>query len=136
MGVLSLIIGPLSTLIEKLIPDPAAQANAKLQLLQLTQNGQLAQLDAEAKEQLAAAGIVQAEASSGNWLTSGWRPITMLVFVTLIVCRLFGLTSDHVTPAEYTQLWQLVQLGLGGYVLGRSAEKIVPDIVQAVTGNK
>jgi len=30
--------------------------------------------------------------------------------------------------AEYLKLWDIVQLGLGGYVIGRSVEKIMPQI--------
>lgn len=133
-GILGLVIGPLTSLLERLIPDPTAQANAKLQLLQLSQSGQLAELDGQVKEQLAAAGIVQAEAQSANWLTAAWRPITMLIFVGLICARVFGYTSAHVSDTEYMQLWDLVKLGLGGYVIGRSAEKMVPGVVTAITG--
>lgn len=133
MGILSLLIGPLTSLLERVLPDPQAQAAAKLQLLQLAQSGALAQLDADTKQALAAAGIVQTEAQSGNWLTSAWRPITMLIFVGLICARLFGFTSSHVSDAEYINLWELVKLGLGGYVIGRSLEKTVPAIAAAVT---
>lgn len=79
-----------------------------------------------------AAGIVRAEAQSGNWLTAAWRPLTMLFFVGLIGCRVFGLTSAHVTDAEYLKLWGLVQLGLGGYVIGRSVEKTAAPVVSAI----
>jgi hypothetical protein len=79
-----------------------------------------------------AAGIVKAEAQSGNWLTSSWRPLTMLFFVFLIGCRVFGWTSANVTPAEYQQLWELVKLGLGGYVIGRTVEKTAGPMLGAV----
>lgn len=80
----------------------------------------------------AAASIVKAEAESSNWLASSWRPITMLVFVGLIVARWFGYAAPELAPEEYIKLWDIVQLGLGGYVIGRSAEKIVPAIAQSL----
>lgn len=61
-------------LIDKLIPDPQAKAAAQLQLLQLQQSGQLAQLAADtdiAKGQLA---VNEKEAASENVFVSGWRP--------------------------------------------------------------
>lgn len=133
MGILSLLVGPITTLLGKIIPDPNLRAQAQLKMMELQSQGELADLDAKLKDDLAAAGIVQAEASSGHWLTSSWRPITMLVFVALICCRIFGLTSVHVPDAEYAQLWELVKIGLGGYVIGRSAEKIAGPVVSAVT---
>jgi hypothetical protein len=52
----------------------------------------------------------------------------MLVFVALIVARWFGLAAPNLQEAEYLKLWDIVQLGLGGYVIGRSVEKIMPQI--------
>jgi len=80
----------------------------------------------------AQAQIVQAEAASGNWLASSWRPITMLTFVGLIVARWFGWAAPNLAEAEYLKLWDIVQLGLGGYVIGRSVEKVIPSIASAI----
>ena len=134
MGILQILLPGITSILNKVIPDPAAKAQAQLQLATLAESEQAAEIDAQLKQYLAGAGIVQAEAQSANWLTSAWRPITMLTFVALIVARVFGLTSEHITEPEYMQLWDLVKLGLGGYVMGRSAEKIVPGIVSAVKG--
>lgn len=134
MGILQVLLPGITSILNKIIPDPAAKAAAQLQLAQLAESEQALELDAQLKTFLAGAGIVQAEAQSSNWLTSSWRPITMLIFVGLIVARIFGLTSEHISEAEYMQLWDLVKLGLGGYVIGRSAEKVMPGIVTAVKG--
>ena len=84
-------------------------------------------LDNDSKELEAAAGIIMAEAKSEHWITSAWRPITMLTFTGLIVARWLGLTVD--VPVEIEQeLWTVVQLGLGGYVMGRSGEKIAEHL--------
>jgi hypothetical protein len=134
MGILSVLLPGLMTALDRFLPDPKAKADMQLALAQLAVSKDNAELDASLKESLSASGIIQAEAQSANWLTSAWRPVTMLVFVGLIVARVFGLTSEHITEAEYMQLWDLVKLGLGGYVVGRSVEKTVPGIVSAVKG--
>jgi hypothetical protein len=114
-----------SKLIDRLWPDPAQAAQAKLQLLDMAQKGDLAELTARAD-------IVKSEAASNSWLASSWRPITMLVFTALIVARWFGWAAPNLAEAEYLKLWDIVQLGLGGYVVGRSVEKIVPSIADAI----
>lgn len=112
-------------LIDRLWPDPAQAAQAKMQLLEMAQKGELAELTARAN-------IVQAEASSGSWLASSWRPITMLTFTALIVARWFGWAAPNLSVDEYLKLWDIVELGLGGYVVGRSVEKVVPAIAGAL----
>lgn len=113
-------------LIDRMWPDPAQADQARLELLRLAQQGELATFQAQA-------GIVGAEAASSHWLAANWRPILMLVFGALIVARWFGWAAPGLSEAEYLKLWDIVQLGLGGYVMGRSAEKIVPAVAAALT---
>lgn len=70
--------------------------------------------------------------NSESWLTQNWRPLTMLTFVACIVARWFGLSTPGLSEAEYMRLWDIVQLALGGYVIGRSAEKIAPALLHAL----
>jgi hypothetical protein len=121
-----------SKLIDRLWPDPTKRDQAKLELLKMQQNGALAELAAQTELRKGAAEIVKAEAASENWLASSWRPITMLIFVGLIVARWFGLAAPNISQEEYLALWDIVQLGLGGYVIGRSAEKILPSVAEVL----
>ena len=114
-----------SKLIDRLWPDPAQAAQAKVQLLEMAQKGELAQLTASAE-------IVKAEAASNHWLAANWRPILMLTFGALIVARWFGWAAPNLSVEEYLKLWDIVQLGIGGYVVGRSVEKVVPAIAEAI----
>ena len=66
--------------------------------------------------------IIQAESTGQSWIQRNWRPITMLVFVGLIV--LFALGLIELKDQYATEFFRLVQIGLGGYVIGRSAEKV------------
>lgn len=71
------------------------------------------------------AKIVNSEASSEHWLTANWRPLVMLTFTGLVVARFLGFEAEGMTDAEYESLWNLITIGLGGYIAGRSAEKAI-----------
>lgn len=129
LGAILPILGNIGSQIAKnIFPDPAdetkrMEAERQFQLAIMAQ--------AQAIEQ-AAAQIVHAEAASQHWLAANWRPLTMLTFVALIVARWFGWAAPNLAEAEYLALWDIVQLGLGGYVIGRSVEKVVPAIAEAM----
>jgi hypothetical protein len=120
----SSLIAPVMGIIDKLIPDREAQAKAKIELLSLAQAGELKELEA-------AMSIITAEAKSDHWVVAAWRPITMLTFVAIIAnnyllypyLSLFWVEAPLLELPE--SLWQLLKLGLGGYVVGRSVEKAV-----------
>lgn len=76
--------------------------------------------------------IIKTEANSEHWLAACWRPILMLTFGGLIVARWFGWAAPELSQAEYLKLWDIVQFGISGYVVGRSAEKIVPAVAGAI----
>lgn len=80
---------------------------------------------------MAQADIVKTEAASSHWLAANWRPLLMLVFGGLIVARWFGWAAPNLSEAEYLKLWSIVEFGLGGYVVGRSVEKIAPTVAGA-----
>lgn len=117
-----------SKLIDHFFPSPEDKAKAQLRLLELEQSGELAEI-------AAASEIITAEAKSEHWLTANWRPITMLTFVAIIVWDqvLSGMVvallsvSPEVAKALQPEVpaWmgESIKFGLGGYVLGRSAEK-------------
>jgi len=126
---LNLLIPALAPILGKVVgnlfPDPEQKAKAEQEVLvQLMQHQQ--------QIETAAASIIQAEAASSHWLAANWRPITMLVFLGLIVARWFGWAAPNLAEAEYIKLWSIVEFGLGGYVVGRSVEKIAPGIADAI----
>lgn len=69
--------------------------------------------------------IITAEAKGESWLQRSWRPLTMLTFLVLVVFDSFGWLINPLAP----EAWTLLQLGIGGYVVGRTAEKVVPAVV-------
>jgi len=72
--------------------------------------------------------IVLAEAN-GNWLQRSWRPILMLAFGFIVIYVKFiaPLFALPIPPLE-NEFWDLLQLGIGGYVVGRSVEKVAGNI--------
>lgn len=133
MSILSLIagaIGPVTKLIDEL--HTSDEERGKLQnalaKLNIDVGSQFIGYESQLNQQRA--DIVKAEAQGDSWLQRSWRPITMLTFLVLVVADAFGLLPFRLAG----EAWTLLQLGLGGYVVGRSAEKIAPMIVRARRG--
>lgn len=99
----------------------ATQANVALKWMEM--EGKLADLQGK---------IVQAEMQHGNWLSRSWRPIVMLTFLGLIVSYWFGYIPPNVTENTINVVFEIIKWGLGGYVIGRSAEKTIPKIIGAM----
>lgn len=68
--------------------------------------------------------VILAEAN-GNWIQRSWRPIVMLAFSAIVI---IGAFTEIPLLKDNSPFWDILQLGLGGYVIGRSAEKITTTI--------
>jgi len=69
--------------------------------------------------------------AQGNWLQRSWRPILMLGFGFIVMYNKFFAPAFGLPNAELEgEFWNLLQLGVGGYVIGRSAEKIAKDVIK------
>jgi len=115
----------------KLIDEIHTSDEEKLQLqaqIKAVENELLAKvIDYESKLLESKTSIITAEATGQSWMQRNWRPITMLTFLALVVLNSFGLL---VTPLA-DEAWTLLQIGLGGYVAGRSAEKMTQQYLKA-----
>jgi Holin of 3TMs, for gene-transfer release len=112
------------TIAKALLPDRAQQEQDAAAF-------KIQQVLAQADVFKAQAAIVQAEVG-GSGIKAWWRPVTMLVFVSIVVARFLGYDAKAMTPDDYAQLWALIKIGLGGYVGGRSLEKRAPVIAGAI----
>lgn len=74
MGGLAALIPLLGSILDKVFPDPAAAAAAKVQVMEMAQRGELAQLDADVKLATGQLDVNKAEASSTSLFVAGWRP--------------------------------------------------------------
>jgi hypothetical protein len=72
--------------------------------------------------------IIVTEAK-GNWLQRSWRPMLMLAFGFIVIYVKFLAPVFNLTiPELEIEFWELLKIGIGGYVVGRSAEKISKNI--------
>jgi hypothetical protein len=120
--------------IEKAVPDKDLQAKLKAEL-------QTQLLQSHTQELKAAASIIEAEAKAG-WFASSWRPLLMYVLIFILVwnyvigpvIKIFmGAVITFELPGD---VWSLLQIGLGGYVLGRSAESVARTMANKPTNNQ
>ncbi len=125
LGILGKVAGSVA---DRIFPDPEHE----LKRIELQQALQAAVLERTSEIERAAAEVVKAEAQGQSWLQRTWRPVTMLVVVALIVARWLGWSAPNLGEAEVLKLWDIVEIGLGGYVIGRSAEKVLPGVVESL----
>ena len=103
--------------IDKLFPDANKAKEAKVELTEMLLNGELDELEQQA-------GVIKAEAQGESWLQRNWRPMVMLVFTALVVCRWMGWSAPNLTEAVELKLFSIIQLGIGGYIASRGLEKV------------
>ena len=129
-GIISGLTGPLSQVAERYFDNKDDQQAFKNAVeLEILKN----QKDFEDLS----ANIVLAEAKSQHWLTAVWRPFTMVLFALVIAVNIliipyvvipilwmFGIPVPEFMEIP-DQVWTLITIGLGGYVGGRSGEKMV-----------
>ncbi len=113
MKLLSGLVGEITSVVNTLSVSSKEKKQIEASLL-----GAIARQE-EALNQSQAA-IIGAEAQ-GNWLQRSWRPMIMLVFATIV---LIGTFFDLPILSDTSRFWDLLEIGIGGYVIGRSAEKI------------
>ena len=118
--------------LDKVIPDPAAKAQAQVELLKLQQAGEFKQLEADLQLALAQTRINEVEAGSADPFKSGWRPAAGWVCVLGLAYQFLlqpllawgSRIAEYPVPPilELGDLYGLLfgMLGLGAY---RSFEK-------------
>jgi hypothetical protein len=125
LPLLGLLTGPIINAVSSIISETVtdkdkanelkAQVAARIKELEMT-------------ELKGAVQIITAEAS-GNWLQKSWRPLLMLTIVAIVANNYlfapylvaFGVTAPVLELPD--SLFNLMTLGVGGYIAGRSIEK-------------
>ena len=126
------IFKPAADLIDAVHTSTEEKLDAKAKMLEIQVGFLEHALDFETKALEAKQAIIMAETKSESWVTRNWRPMTMLWFVGLIGAYWLGLTPESVSEEAVLAMFSLVKIGLGGYIVGRSAEKVVPGIITAM----
>jgi hypothetical protein len=127
-------------IVDDFVPDKdlanKLKAALKTRIMDITHNEFVELLKAQT-------AIILAEAK-GGWLQRNWRPTLMMTFMIIIAnnyivhpyLQLFapGKSLALELPPE---MWSLLKIGVGGYVVGRSVEKVtaggVTKMVEKVT---
>ena len=112
--------------LDKVLPDPAAKAQAQLALMEASQKGELANLQADMAEQVELTKRLEADMGSDSWLSKNIRPMTLIAI--LFAYFLFALMSafDYDANQAYVELLgQWGMLIMSFYFGGRTLEKIM-----------
>ena len=117
LGAVAPMVKTLFDTIDKTIDNKGEADKIKQTIQEKLLSGQLKELEAQAS-------IIVAE-SKGGWLQRNWRPILMLIFAGLVVAHWFGFTAPNIPESVQNSLLNIVLVGMGGYIVGRSGEKIM-----------
>jgi uncharacterized membrane protein (DUF106 family) len=113
-------------LIDKFFPDPEQKAKAQLELLQMQQNGELAQINADIAEQQELTKRQQADMASDSWLSKNIRPLTLIFILVFYVVFAMMSAGGIDTNQKYVELLgQWGMLIMSFYFGGRTLEKII-----------
>lgn len=135
IGALLPVIGPLlGDVVKRVLPedkDKRAEIEREINMALISNSAQIEQ---------AAASVILAEAKSEHWITATWRPILMLTITAIVgwnyllaplvelAVRLIVGDQIPLTIPLPDELWNLLMIGVGGYVVGRSAEKVADKV--------
>lgn len=119
---LGAVISPVLDIVDKAVTDKDQAASIKAELTKALITERSTSLDARMK-------VVLAEANGESWLQRNWRPLLMLVIVAIVgnnyllapyLGAMFGVGLTLPLPQS---LWDLMTLGVGGYIAGQTAER-------------
>jgi hypothetical protein len=122
-------------LIDKFFPDPEQKAKAQLELMQMQQNGELAQINADIAESQEITKRQQADMASDSWLSKNIRPLSLIaLFFAYIMFALMSAAGVDTNESYTMLLGQWGQLAFGFYFGSRGLEKLAE--IRAKNGNK
>ncbi|MEM5789120.1 MAG: 3TM-type holin [Syntrophobacteraceae bacterium] len=117
------VVSQVLGIIDQAVPDKdqAAKLKQELSLAVIEKDFSFVEKEIQARAQ-----IISAEAQGASFLQRNWRPILMLTFTYIIahnyvLSPMFSLQRLDIPP----DMWELLKLGMGGYIIGRTAEKAV-----------
>ena len=120
MGILSALIGPVTGLLEKVIPDADERQRIAFELSTLADN--------HAQEIALAQIAVNREEAKGNWFQASWRPACAWVcvagFAVNFLVSPLAAAFNVVVPQADTGTMMPVLLGMLGLASARSVERL------------
>lgn len=112
--------------LDRVLPDPAAKAEAQAKLMEMAQRGQLAELQADSVEAQELTKRLQADMSSDSWLSKNIRPATLIYILTAYLAMVIMDASGlDISDNFVSLLGQWGMLVMSFYFGGRTLEKIM-----------
>lgn len=86
-----------------------------------------------AEKEKAIAAVIGAEMQSGYWLAAVWRPLVMVALAGIVLAYFMGFTTPELLApipegSSMREVFELLKLGLMGYMPLRTVEKIASQV--------
>ncbi|UOF80623.1 holin [Caudoviricetes sp.] len=130
------LVSPITKLIDDVHTSEEEKLQIKAAMFKIQQDITTKVIDYESQLMENQSKIILAEAQGEGWLQKNWRPLMMVWFASLLGMYWFGFTPTNLAQETINQLFTLLQIGIGGYIVGRSGEKIIPQVVEALKKDK
>jgi hypothetical protein len=113
-------------ILDKVFPDPAQAEQAKLKLLEMQQNGELAKINADIAEAQEITKRWEADMSSDSWLSKNIRPLALIaIFAGYFLFAMMSAFGYDATESYVQLLGQWGQIVFLAYFGGRTVEKVM-----------
>ena len=132
---LSGLITPVTNLIDELHTSEEEKLKIQVEMFKIQTEITSKVMDYEKQLLDSQSKIILAEVGGESWLQRNWRPMMMVWFAVLLGMFWFGLTPPNINQPIIDHLFTLLEIGIGGYIVGRSVEKVIPAVAEVI-GNK
>jgi hypothetical protein len=113
-------------ILDKVFPDPAQAEQAKLKLLEMQQNGELAKMQAEIAESQEVTKRWESDMASDSWLSKNIRPMALIaIFAGYFLFAMMSAFGYDATESYVQLLGQWGQIVFLAYFGGRTVEKVM-----------
>ena len=131
LGFIGGIFKPAVDLVDELYTSKEEKLELRNKLVAMQNELATKVLDYEKSLNESRAQIIIAEATGQSWLQRNWRPILMLTIVAIVannylIYPYLSMFTDKAVVLDLPEhLFNLMTVGVGGYIIGRSGEKIM-----------
>ena len=128
---LTTALNPIAKIIDEVFTNDEERINAQAKLTQVQNTIGSKILEYESQLVEAKSKIIIAEAQGQSWIQRSWRPVLMLVIVAIvannyIIYPYLSMFTDKAIVLDLpSELFTLMTVGVGGYIAGRTGEKMV-----------
>jgi hypothetical protein len=113
-------------ILDKVFPDPAQAEQAKLKLLEMQQNGELAKINADIAEAQEITKRWEADMSSDSWLSKNIRPLALIaIFLAYFLFTAMSAFGYNAQESYVNLLGSWGQIVFLAYFGGRTVEKVM-----------